>query len=139
MGGAFCCISEHFGDVGDDLFDDRVGGKNNVNPTWMPDSAARMYMYGTPEAVVYDGIENSFTPERDTFVTGDEWKHVRVDLTSHIDRVVEWANRDKIFGADVTIAKEDFYFGGANIGFEIHGNFDATFEIKNFNLVSYSK
>ena len=28
---------------------------------------------------------------------------------------------------------------GANIGFEIHGNYDCTFEFKNFNMVAYNK
>jgi hypothetical protein len=35
----------------------------NETPSWAPDSAAHMYMYGIPAAVVYGGIENSFTPE----------------------------------------------------------------------------
>ena len=121
------------------IFDDRMGGNKKLVPSWQPDSAARMYMYGIPEAVVYDGIENSLTPERGTYSVSNEWKHVRLDVTPHIERAIEWANRDKIFGADVTLTKEDMYFSGANIGFEIHGNYDATFEIKNFNMVSYDK
>ncbi len=109
----------------------------NVIPNWSPDSAAHQYMYGMPQAVVYDGIENSFNPKAGVADVSDEWKHIRLDITPHIDRALAWANRDNIFGFEVT--KEDMFFDGVNIGFEIHGNFDATFEIKNFNLVSYNK
>ena len=121
------------------LFDDRDGGRTSKTPIWRPDSAANMYMYGIPASVIYDGIENSFTPEKGKVVSGDEWKHIRLDVTSHIERALEWANRDKIFGADVVVSPEDMYLSGGNIGFEIHGNYDCTFEIKNFNIVAYNK
>ncbi len=108
----------------------------HVKPGWSPDSAAHQYMYAMPMAVVYDGIENSFNPSSGVADVSDEWKHIRLDVTPHIDRAVEWANRDNIFGFEVT--KEDMYFDGVNIGFEVHGNYDATFEFKNFNMVSYN-
>lgn len=108
----------------------------NVKPNWSPDSAAHQYMYGMPMAVVYDGIENSFNPSNGVAAVSDEWKHIRLDVTPHIDRAIEWANRDNIFEMEVT--KEDMYFDGVNIGYEIHGNYDCTFEFKNFNMVSYN-
>ena len=94
-------------------------------------------MYGMPMAVVYDGIENSFNPSKGVAAVSDEWKHIRLDITPHIDRAIEWANRDNIFEMEVT--KEDMFFNGVNIGYEIHGNYDCTFEFKNFNMVSYNK
>jgi len=109
----------------------------NVKPGWSPDSAAHQYMYGMPMAVVYDGIENSFNPSVGVADVSDEWKKIRLDVTPHIDRAVEWANRDNIFGFEVS--KSDMYFDGVNIGYEIHGNYDCTFEFKNFNIVSYNK
>lgn len=108
-----------------------------VHPGWSPDSAAHQYMYGIPAAVVYDGIENSFNPAPGVADVGEEWKHIRLDVTSHIDRAVEWANRDNIFEKEVT--KSDMYFEGLNIGYEVHGNYDATFEIKNIRMISYNK
>ena len=104
---------------------------------WTPDSAAHQYMYGMPPAAIFDGVEHSFNPEKGKVVVSNEWKHIRVDITPHIERVVEWANRDNIFGTHVT--KEDLYFDCACIGYEIHGNFDCTFEFKNLNMVSYNK
>ena len=114
-----------------------LSASERVEASWSPDSAAHQYMYGIPQAVFFGGIENSFNPEKGVAVVGDEWKHIRLDVTPHIERAVEWANRDNIFGVEVT--KEDMYISGVNIGFEIHGNYDCTFEIKNFNMVSYNK
>ena len=37
------------------------------------------------------------------------------------------------------VPKEDMYFDGVNIGYEIHGNYDCTVEFKNFNMVAYNK
>ena len=112
-------------------------GSASVAAGWSPDSAAHQYMYGIPQAVIYDGVENSFNPEKGVVIADGEWKNVRLDITPHIERAVEWANRDLIFGMPVTV--EDMYFSGVNIGFETHGNFDYEFEFKNFNMVSYNK
>ena len=118
-----------------------TGTRSSTNevPTWAPDSATHQYMYGIPQAAVYGGVENSFTPEVGKPVIGNEWKHVRVDITEHLDRCIEWANRDGAFGTGVTVSREDMYFGGGNIGFEIWGNYDCTVEIKNVDIVSYKK
>ena len=123
------------------LFDDR-GGVSYVH-SWHRDSASRQMIYCIPQETVYGGLENSFIDAKVvnsymqyTPVIDNEWKTVRLDLTPHIDKVVEWANRDYAFGREIT--KEDLYFGGVNIGFECHGNVDCTFEIRNFDLVSYN-
>jgi hypothetical protein len=109
----------------------------NVMPIWTPDSAAHQYMYKIPFPAVYGSVEESFNPAPGVAAVSDEWKHLRLDVTPHIDRAVEWANRDNIFGIEVT--KEDMYFDGVNIGYEIHGNYDCTVEFKNFNMVAYNK
>jgi len=113
-----------------------LSADKTTTPGWAPDSAAHMYMYGIREADIFGGIENSFNPEKGVVAVSDEWKHVRVDITDHIDRCIEWANRDKAYGVEVK--KEDLYFNGGNIGFEIHGNYDMTVEIKNLDIVSYN-
>ena len=104
---------------------------------WAPDSAGHQFMYCVPMAELFGGMENSFTPERFIYKTGEEWKHIFFDLTPHLDQAIEWANRDNAFG--VKVSRENMYFAGGNIGFEIHGNYDCTVEIKNFNLISYRK
>ena len=114
-----------------------LSANGSTTPGWSPDSAAHQYMYSIPQATVHGGMENSFNPEKGVMVTGEEWKHIRVDITPHIERCIEWANRDKAYGVEVT--KEDMYFGGCNIGFEIHGNYDCTVEIKNLDMIAYNK
>lgn len=109
----------------------------NTKPGWAPDSAAHQYMYSIPQATVYDGMLNSFNPAKGVLISNGSWKHIRVDITPHIDRCIEWANRDDAYGVEVT--KDDMYFGGCNIGFEIHGNYDCTIEIKNLDIIAYNK
>ena len=108
-----------------------------ATPMWAKDSAAKQYIYGMPQAVVYNGIENSLNPKEGVALIGEEWKHIRLDVTGHIERAVEWANRDNAFGVPVTV--EDMFISGMNIGYEMRGNFDCTVEFKNFNMISYNK
>ena len=112
-----------------------LGASTNTTPGWSPDSAAHLYMYGITAADIFGGVENSFNPEKGVVAVSDEWKHIRIDITEHIDRCIEWANRDKAYGIEVS--KEDMYFAGGNIGFEIHGNYDMTVEIKNIDIITY--
>ena len=109
----------------------------SVMPNWAPESAAQQFMYNLRQAEIFGGMENSFNPEKGVMAISDEWKHVRVDITEHIERCAEWASRDRAFGTDVT--KEDLYFGGCDFGFEIHGNYDCTVEIKNLDMIAYNK
>ena len=119
------------------IFKGSLEASKSTRINWAPDSAGHQYMYGIPQATVYGGIENSFNPEKGKAAIGTEWKHIRLDVTPHIERAIAWANRDNAFGTEVTL--EDMYLSGANIGFEIHGNYDCTFEIKNYNMVAYHK
>ena len=119
---------------GADLFDDRMGGRQKTN--WMLDRTSNQMIYCVSTADTYGGLENSFNAGGEVNVS-DEWKHIRLDLTPHIERCIALANKEMTFGTKVSI--EDFYFNGCNLGFEMHGNYDCTFEVKNFNLVSYNK
>lgn len=104
---------------------------------WNHDPYSNMMIYRVVTASVYGGLEKSFTPEPGLVKFGKDWKNMRIDVTSEIARAIEWANRDNTFGVPVTL--DDMYIGGVNVGYEIHGNFDATFELKNFNMIKYSK
>ena len=116
-----------------------LSASTSRTPGWSPDSAAHLYMYGIPQADIFGGVENSFNPEKGKVVVSDEWKHIRLDITEHMDRCIEWANRDGAYGTGVKVSKEDMYFAGGNIGFEIHGNYDMTVEIKNMDIITYVK
>ena len=103
---------------------------------WTPDSAAHQYMYGIQNNTVFNGMENSFNYEPGKLLL-NEWKSIRLDVTPHLEQVVAWANRDNIFGLQVT--RDDLYISGVNLGYEIHGNYDFTMEFKNMNMVAYNK
>ncbi len=115
----------------------KLTGSTHTTPSWSPESAGQQYMYRIPQAAIFGGVENSFNPAKDEIVVGDEWKSIRLDVTPHIERAIEWANRDNVFG--VQVSKEEMYIGGGNIGFEVWGNYDCTVEIKDFNMISYNK
>lgn len=65
----------------------------------------------------------------------DEWTHIELDLTEYIDDFIAKANSSGIY--KTKFSKKDFYIGGTNIGFEIHGNYDCTIDIKDFQITSY--
>ena len=115
-----------------------LNASTSTTPGWAPDSAAHLYMYGITAADIFGGIENSFNPAPGVVTVSDEWKHVRVDITEHLDRCIEWANRDGAYGKGVEVSREDMYFAGGNIGFEIHGNYDMTVEVKNIDIINYN-
>lgn len=101
---------------------------------WKKETGGSNWIYGLPTEVTFGSVENSFCPTPYDVRISDEWKHVEVDLTPHIENIIEMANKDMIFGRKVT--REDFYFSGTNVGFETHGNINCSFEIKNYNIVS---
>ncbi len=119
---------------GANLFDSRGAGLEKTS--WHLDTASNSMIYCISTADTYDGAENSFFVDGKVVEPSEEWKHIRIDITPHIERCISIANKDMTFGKQVTI--DDFYIKGCNVGFEIHGNYDCTFEIKNFNLISYT-
>ena len=104
---------------------------------WKQETGGSNFIYGLPAEIVMGGKDNMFCATPYDVKVSDEWKHVEVDLTPHIDFIMESANRDLVFGRPVK--RSEFYFSGTNVGFETHGNISCTFEIKNYNLVSYIK
>jgi hypothetical protein len=95
------------------------------------------HMYVLSTETTFGSVENSFNLPDKKVLVSDEWKHIEVDLTPHIDNIIEKANSENVFGEPVT--RDQFYFRGTNMGFEVHGNISCTIEIKNYNLVSYIK
>lgn len=104
---------------------------------WHIEAGGSNHIYIMTTEQVFGNLENSFCPVPYDVKVSDEWKHIEVDLTPHIEMILQKANEDLIFGRPVS--RDEFYFSGTNVGFEIHGNISCTFEIKNYNLVSYIK
>ncbi len=117
---------------GADLFDNR--GYNDIN--WSLDKGSGQMIYCLSTKDTYGLKSKSLYRNGKPFVS-DEWTHVEIDLTPHIANAMRKANESDTFGQKVNA--EDFYIGGTNIGFEVHGNYDCTVEIKNFKLTSYKK
>ncbi len=111
------------------LFDDR----GLMDTYWNIDTVGTEMIYIISTVDTYGGAEKSFNVNGVT--PTKEWKELRLDLTPHIDKAIDLANRDNTFGKHVT--RDDFYIRGNNIGFEVHGNCDCTIDIRNYNLISY--
>lgn len=117
---------------GADLFDNR--GYQDTN--WSLDKASGQMIYCLSTKDTYHLKSKSLFRNGKPFVS-DEWVHIETDLTPHIEKAMKKANESDTFSQKVST--EDFYISGTNIGFEVHGNYDCTVEIKNFKLTSYKK
>lgn len=124
--------SDDFIWFGVNLFDSR-GYQETM---WQQDTVGGLMIYCLSTKDTYAFSSGSLF-KKDKPNTSDRWVHLSIDLTDHIDKVIEKANKDNTFGKEVS--KEDFYIAGTNIGFEIHGNYDCTVDIKDFTLTAYNK
>ncbi len=115
-----------------DLFDSR--GRNDTY--WAPDSVGGLMIYTLSTKDTYGTASRSLYRFGKPYVN-DDWVHIEIDLAPHISKAIEAANASDTFAQKVS--KSDFYISGTNIGFEIHGNYDCTVEIKDFQLTSYNK
>ncbi|MBR3802846.1 MAG: hypothetical protein IKK37_05285 [Clostridia bacterium] len=117
---------------GVNLFDDR----GYQDTYWALDEASNKMIYCVSTQDTFGGKNKSLYRNGETYISED-WVHVELDLSPHIAKAIKEANKSDTFGYEVSV--EDFYIGGTNIGFEIHGNYDCTVEIKNFQLTSYNR
>lgn len=123
--------SDDFVWFGMNLFDSR----GLQDTYWSLDTAGSNNMiYSLSTADTYGTARKSLYRKSKPYVS-DEWTHIELDLTNHIKKFIRKANQSGLYEKQFT--REDFYISGANIGFEIHGNFDCTVDIKNFQLSSY--
>ena len=112
------------------LFDDR-GPQDTY---WAMDTAGSNNMiYTLSTRDVYKTVLNGLRSDK----TGKRYKHIRVDLAPHIDSLFERINESGVF--ERIVSKEDFYIGGMNIGFELHGNASCTVRLKNLSLESFRR
>ena len=97
---------------------------------WHIDTVGTEMIYIVSTEETFGKREDTFNVDKDP----ERWRSIRIDLDKHIDKVIELLNKENTYGRKVT--RSDFYIQGTNIGYEIHGNFDCTIEIKNYNIVS---
>lgn len=117
---------------GVNLFDDR----GYQDTYWALDEASQKMIYCVSTKDTF-GLKSRSLFRNGKPLVNDEWVHIELDLSPHIAKAINQANKSNTFGYAVN--KEDFYIGGTNIGFEIHGNYDCTIEIKDFQITSYNK
>ena len=101
---------------------------------WHIDTVGTEMIYLMSTVDTFDSADrslNCFAPPQSI----SEWIPIRLDLTPHIDKAISLANIDNIYSR--TVSRKDFFWRGTNIGFETHGNIDATIEIRNYNLISH--
>lgn len=130
----YLCGTDHqkFIWFGVNLFDNR-GCQDTY---WALDKASNKMIYCVSTKDTYGFEGRSLFRKGKPFVS-DEWVHIELDLTPHIEDAMKRANESDTFGT--AVSKEDFYISGTNIGFEIHGNYDCTVDIRDFRLTSYNK
>ena len=109
-------------------------GNNSTKYDWFPDIGI-LWIYRVP-AIDFVNEENALGNDDGTY-NMNEWKKVRVDITPHLENVASLLTRDNILKRSVT--RDDFWLSGANIGFEIWGNYQCEVEVKNFNVICYDK
>ncbi len=103
---------------------------------WAPDSVGGLMIYSLSTKDTYVTKGRSLFRNGKPYVN-DEWVHIEIDLAPHIDKVIKNANSSGVYSQK--LSADDFYISGTNIGFEIHGNYDSTVEIKDFRLTSYNR
>ncbi len=124
--------SDEFIWFGVNLFDDR----GYQDTYWALDEASKKMIYCVSTAHTFGGKSKSLFRDGRPYVS-DEWVHIELNLTPHIRSAIKKANKSDTFGK--TVSPDDFYISGTNIGFEIHGNYDCTVDVKNFNITSCCK
>ena len=117
---------------GANLFDSR----GYQDEYWALDELSNCMIYSISTKDTFGSKYKSLYRSGKPYVSED-WVHVELDLTPYIAKAIENANESGTFGQ--TVSAEDFYISGTNIGFEVHGNYDCTVQIKNFNITSYNK
>lgn len=116
---------------GVNLFDSR--GLQKIY--WSVDTAGSNNMIYTVSTKDTFGSSRKTLYRNNKPYVNDEWTHVELDLSVYLDDLIRKANASGIYATK--LSREDFYIGGTNIGFEIHGNYDCTVDIKDFQLTSY--
>lgn len=117
---------------GVNLFDSR----GYMDESWSLDQGSGQMIYSLSTKDTFGSKRNSLFRNGKPYIS-DEWVHIEIDLKPYIEHAMTRANESNTFREEVKA--DDFYIGGTNIGFEIHGNYDCTVGIKDFKLTSYNK
>ena len=118
---------------GMNLIDNR-GHKKNID--FWKDGYSVYMIYTLPTADIFGGADKTFYNEDGTLDV-DEWKHIKLDITPYLEDLAAKLTKEDTLGRSVS--REDFWFSGLNIGYEVWGNYQVEVEAKNFNVTCYDK
>lgn len=127
------------------IFDDRGYNPDDTKVTFLMDGASNCYICGIPFAQVYnstrpDGRYDFFNADFTAPEPGEAWMHIEMDLKPYLDMMAENALKGSKYNIFKQTSKlTDLYFTGMNIGYEIHGTYDVSFEIMNYAITTYVK
>lgn len=70
----------------------------------------------------------------------EQWMHIELDIKPYLATLASRAmNTGDFCIYPETSDIADLYLSGMNMGYEVHGSYDVTFEIANYGLTSYVK
>ena len=127
------------------IFDDRGYRENETEVHFMMDSGSGCYMCGIPQVQVYNstlpsGRYDFFSADISVVEPSEGWMHIELDMKPYLDMLAEQALKGTTYNVfKRTTEMKDLYFAGMNIGYEVHGSYDVTFEIKNYAITTYVK
>jgi hypothetical protein len=116
---------------GFNLFDDRGVGFGTDQGYFDMDEQTSSYNFMLPSMSVY---ENQATIYNGGNIVYNDWRHVKVDLTSKINELIYQLNQ-----AGITVDRSKLRIGGFNMGYEIHGEYWIGASFKNLSLMSTKK
>lgn len=128
------------------IFDDRGYDSNKTQVRFQMDGASNCYICGIPQVQVYnstreDGRYDFFSYEDIGVVEPSEkWMHIEMDIKPYLDMMFEQAKKDSAYNVFSRTTKiNDLYFTGMNMGYEVHGSYNVSFEVNNYTMTTYVK
>lgn len=130
------------------IFDDRGYDQTPSTDTssrFMMDYGTGNYMYGVPQVDVYNATSETgrydfFNAEFTAVEPSDTWMHVSIDLKPYLDDMASQTMKGSKYNIyKSTTDLNSLFFGGLNLGYEVHGTYDVSFEIANYSLTTYVK
>ena len=121
---------------GFNLFDDRSDNQG-FNYSFDEHTKTTVTLLSTPSIYC---VNNRCGSEYSIYNNGNfsyDWHHVEVNVTDKIKEMVDRINNSGMYTKKLT--PSDFWFGGFNIGYEIHGEYWISMSFKNLRLTSTDK
>lgn len=121
---------------GFNLFDDR---SDNQGFNYSFDEHTKSTVTALSTSSIYC-VNNKCGSEYSIYNNGNfsyDWHHVEVNVTDKIKEMVDRINNSGMYTKKLT--PSDFWFGGFNIGYEIHGEYWISMSFKNLRLTSTDK